>query len=326
MKSPKILISIIIVFSCLLASLFIFSTQKFESSAEFREKYAVFSLTIPNDLSFAGEKVPLDYFDVRESLDRELHINTYWQSSTIALIKKANRFLPEIEAILKANNIPDDFKYLAIAESGLSNVISPARASGFWQFLKDTGKQYDLEINEDVDERFNLEKSTRAACNFLQELHDSFGNWTMAAAAYNMGAQGLRKESDNQKESTYYNLYLNEETARYIFRILAIKLIIENPEKYGFHLTKKELYPELKYQIVTVKQSIPDLAEFAKANNTNYKLLKIFNPWLRSNSLSNKKQKEYNIRIPDAGLRENLYENPDNPVSDSALTINSIGK
>lgn len=287
--------------------LVVFSSYKSDDPGEFTEKYSVFSLAIPDKLEFAGERVPLEYFDVKESLDRELHVNTYWQSQTIFFIKRANRFFPEIEKILKEENVPADFKYLAVAESGLTNTISPAYAVGFWQFLKGTGKEYGLEINEQVDERFNIEESTKAACKFLKESYNKYGNWTLAAASYNMGRQSLSKCLAIQKEDNYYNLALNDETARYVYRIMALKLILENPEVYGFHVNKNDLYPPLKYTLIKVDSSIPDIADFAKKYNTHYKIIKIFNPWLKESNLANLKRVTYYIRIPEAGYRESIY-------------------
>jgi membrane-bound lytic murein transglycosylase D len=294
----------VIIVSC------IFATNKYEKPAEWRIKHEVFSLKMPDKLSFAGENVPLEYFDVREGLDRELQVNTYWQSQTIFLIKRANRYFPEIEAILKEEGIPDDFKYLAVAESGLTNAVSPANASGFWQLLKSTAKELNLQVDSEVDERFNLEKSTRAACKYLKNSFEKHGNWTIAAAAYNMGGAGILRQMEYQKESNYYNLALNEETSRYLFRILSIKLIIENPENYGFYINKNDLYMPLKYKNILVNYSIADMAEFAKKNNTNYKILRMFNPWIRNNSLTNKASITYNIRIPESGFREAVYIEP----------------
>jgi membrane-bound lytic murein transglycosylase D len=285
----------------------IFATHKYEKPAEWREQHQVFAMHIPNKLDFAGERVPLEFFDVKEGLDRELHVNTYWQSQTIFLIKRANRFFPEIEAILKEEGVPIDFKYLAVAESGLTNAVSPANAVGFWQLLKNTGKELGLQVDSEVDERFNLEKSTRAACKYLKKSFNKHGNWTIAAAAYNMGGNGILKQMEYQKEQDYYNLALNEETSRYLFRILAIKLIIESPESYGFYIDKKDLYVPLQYTTLKVNTSIADLTDFAKKNNTNYKLLRLFNPWLRDNSLTNKNSNNYYIRIPANGFREALY-------------------
>jgi hypothetical protein len=302
---------LIVVALSLTLGFIVFSSYKTADSTEFSQKYSVFSLTIPDKLEFAGEKVPLDYFDVKESLDRELHVNTYWQSQTIFFIKRANRFFPEIERILKEENVPTDFKYLAVAESGLTNTVSPAAASGFWQFLKSTGKEYGLEINEQVDERYNIEEATKAACKFLKESYNKYGSWTLAAASYNMGRQSLSKSLAVQKEDNYYNLFLNEETARYVFRILALKVILEDPELYGFHVGKNDLYPPLKYSSVKVDSSIPDLAEFAKKHNTNYKILRLYNPWIKENSLINAKKAIYYIRIPEDGFREAMYMKAD---------------
>lgn len=287
--------------------IFVFSSYKFECSKEFREKYTIFSLSVPGKLDFAGERVPIEYFDVRESLDRELHVNTYWQSQTIFFYKRANRYFPEIEKVLQEEGVPKDFKYLALAESGLTNSVSPLNAAGYWQFLKKTGKEYGLEINDDVDERYSLEASTRAACKFLKESFKKYGSWTLAAASYNMGRPALSRQLELQKENDYYNLLLNDETSRYIFRILAIKVLIENPELYGFHVNKNDLYPPLKYTGVKIDTSIHDLAFFAKKFNTNYKILKIFNPWLRDSALTVKNKMIYTIRIPVDGFRESLY-------------------
>jgi membrane-bound lytic murein transglycosylase D len=299
---------------------FALSSYKLEYANRFKEKYSIFSISVPDKLDFAGEQVPLNYFDVKESLDRELHVNTYWQSQTIFLIKRANRYFPEIEPILKDEGVPLDFKYLVVAESGLTNTVSPLSATGFWQFLKKTGKEYGLEISEEVDERYNLEKSTRAACKFLKESYVKYGSWTLAAASYNMGRQAISRTIEIQEDTNYYNLFLNEETARYIYRILAIKLLIENPELYGFYIDKKDLYPPFKYTELKVDSSIPDLAVFAKKNKTNYKVLKIFNPWLRDSALTVKKKTSYIIKIPAEGFRESAYVENHLP-SDSTLKL-----
>ncbi len=271
------------------------------------ENYLKFTISLPSELYFAGEKVPLEYFDVYESLDREIHVNTYFQSQSIFYIKRAARFFPTIEKILQENNIPDDFKYLAVAESGLANVVSPSDAAGFWQFLKPTAIELGLEVNDKVDERFHLEKSTKAACVYLNKLYDKYGNWPMAAAAYNCGPNGLMKYVERQKEINYFNLLLTEETARYVYRILAIKLIIESPEKYGFVVKKDELYPPFDYSEVLVDTTINDLAGFANSQGTNYKLLKLLNPWLRDNVLNTNGNKKYSLKIPSKNMRSLLY-------------------
>lgn len=266
-----------------------------------------YQIPIPEKMSFSGEEVPLNFFDVRESLDRELQLNTYWHSQTLLLLKRSSRFFPTIETILKEKGVPDDFKYLVVAESALANEVSPAKAVGFWQILEKTGKELGLEINKEVDERYSIEKSTRAACDFLLKSYKKFGNWTMAAASYNFGSNGINKQIDRQNNESYYNLVLGEETGRYLYRILAFKVIFENPKKYGFNLTTKNLYPPYKYYDVVVDSSITNIANFAERFNTNYKMLKNFNPWLRENYLPNVSKKKYLIHIPEKDYRENAY-------------------
>ncbi|MBL3657771.1 lytic transglycosylase domain-containing protein [Fulvivirga sediminis] len=256
------------------------------------------SLDIPNDLYFAGERVPLEIPDVRERLDRELLINTYWHSSTIVLIKKAHRWLPQIEEILKENNIPDDFKYLTAIEGGFANVVSPSNAVGFWQILESSGKENGLEIDREVDERYDPLKATKAACSYLRKSYKKFGNWTNVAASYNRGMAGLQRALDNQKVDSYYDLLLNEETSRYVFRILAIKEIIEHPKKYGFNIEKKHLYDAEELRYVEVDHDIKDLIAFAKEQGINYKLLKRHNPWLRDDHLDVSRKQVYRIAIP----------------------------
>jgi len=264
-------------------------------------------IPIPEELSFANEDVPLKYFDVRENLDRELQLNTYWHSQTLLILKRANRYFPIIEPILKEKGIPDDFKFLAVAESALSQVVSPSKAVGFWQIVEKTGKELGLEINLEVDERYNIDKSTRAACEFLLKSYNKFGSWTMAAASYNFGRNGIDKQIFRQNNESYYDLVLGEETERYLYRILAMKAIYQNPHKYGFILGKSDLYPPLKYTYVEVDSSIANITLFAEAYNTNYKMIKTFNPWLRENFLTNKTRKKYQILIPERGYRENAY-------------------
>lgn len=277
----------------------------------FRDDYSIYSLELPDSLTFAGEEVPVDYFDVRESLDRELLVNTYWQSNTILLIKRANRYFPMIEDILEAHNIPEDFKYLPLIESDLTNSISPAGAVGFWQFLKGTARDYGLEVNYQVDERYNLEKATEAACEFLHDAHERFGSWTLAAAAFNFGRTATIRQLNRQQADSYYNLLLNEETSRYIFRILAMKLIMNNQEQYGFNIREEDLYPPVPYYKVEVDTTVEDFAEFSRELSINYKLLKIMNPWLRENYLRNPRGKTYEIKIPEKGYRDyqKIYSN-----------------
>lgn len=265
---------------------------------EYITYYSAKSLPIPDSLFFAEEPIPLTIPDVRERLDRELHINTYWHNNTIFLIKKANRWLPQIEPILKKHSIPDDFKYLTAIEGSFRNDISPKNAVGFWQFRKDAGKEFGLEITKEVDERYDPLKSTEAACKYLKKAYEKFGNWTLVAASYNRGMSGLQRAIDNQKENSYYDLMLNEETSRYVFRILAIKEIIENPSKYNFEIEEEHLYLPEKIKYIEVTESIDDLVTFAKSQNINYKLLKRHNPWLQKDRLSVKKGNKYQIAIP----------------------------
>ena len=256
-----------------------------------------YAVKIPEKIDFAGEDVPLNDLEVRERLDKELTVNAYWQSSTILIMKRANRFLPTIEKILKEEDVPDDFKYLCIAESGLENVVSPAGASGFWQFMKATGTQYGLVINSEVDERYDVEKATRAACQYLKASKASVGSWTAAAAGYNMGVNGVMKQQANQAEQDYYHLLLNTETSRYVQRIIALKIIHQHPNDFGFYLTKDDLYPPLNYTTKTVSGTV-DWVNFAKENNTTYKLIRIYNPWIRDAKLYNKERRTYTVKIP----------------------------
>ncbi len=272
--------------------------SELDSLQDLNQKTKVFSFNKPDNLNFAGESVPLYSSEIWERFDNELLRNVYFQSNTLLYFKKANKFFPIIEPVLKEYGIPDDFKYLAVIESGLENVVSPSGAAGFWQIMKKTAKEYDLEINDDVDERYNLEKSTVAACNYLNDAYKQFGEWTIAAASYNMGRAGISRRLKEQRVENYYDLYLNSETARYIFRILALKEILQNPQKYGFFFKKKDLYMMPNYSTIEIDSSITNLYDFADSQNINYKLLKKSNPWLRSSSLKNTSNKTYFIKIP----------------------------
>lgn len=256
------------------------------------------SFELPKKVTFAGEPVPLDISDVRERLDKELQINCYLHSNTIFLMKRAHRWLPQMEKILDKYGIPEDFRYLPLIESNLLNVTSPKDAVGFWQILESSGKELGLEITNEVDERYDPLKATEAACKYLKKAYDKFGNWAIVAASYNRGMSGMQKALENQKVDSYYDLYLNDETSRYVFRIIAIKEIIENPRKYGFNVNPAHLYQEEKLKYVEVTDDIKDLVDFAKANGTNYKLLKRHNPWLRDEKLNVKRGRSYKIAIP----------------------------
>ncbi|MBN3581295.1 lytic transglycosylase domain-containing protein [Algoriphagus aestuarii] len=253
---------------------------------------------LPDELSFSGEKVPLEIPDVRERLEREIYVNAYWQSNMILLMKRSSKFLPEIESLLKENEVPDDFKYLAMAESGLMNVASPAGARGFWQFMPATAKEYDLEVSQDVDERYHLEKATVAASKYLKKAHRKFGEWTSVAASYNLGQTGFAKRQSEQLQENYYDLYLNDETSRYMFRILAFKVIFENPDEFGFYLGESDYYTNPELRTVKVDSDIKNLADWAKRNGSNYKELKLYNPWLRDKNLNVKRGNSYEIVLP----------------------------
>ena len=265
--------------------------------------YNIKSFKLPEEVTFAGERMPLENFDTRESLEREILTSAYRHSSTILIIMRANRYLPMIEKILKKNNVPDDFKYLVAAESEYSNMVSPAGATGFWQIMPETGREDGMEINNVVDERYDVEKSTQFACDYFLKSYEKFGNWTMAAASYNGGRSGVDEQIEIQHQHNYYNLLLSEETARYIFRVVAYKLVITDPENYGFRIEKKQLYPELQYYEVKVDTAVTDFSAFAEKFGTNYKILKFLNPWLRKPYLTPKPNKEYLIKIPSEGMR-----------------------
>lgn len=290
------------VFFALFITAKIFSFGKYLDSDDltnkFNDHYHIYAVHIPKDIDFAGEKVPLDDFDVVERLDRELIVNTYYQSSTLLLHKRANRWFPIIEPILKKNNIPNDFKYLALAESGLSNQVSPKNAVGFWQLIEETAKQYGLEINNEVDERYNVVKSTETACKYLLNAYKELNSWALVAASYNMGIGGVRKQLSRQKATSYYDLILNEETSRYVFRLLAIKEIISKPKEYGYILQNEDLYNTIPTYTVNIDTSVESIADFAHDFDIHYKTLKIFNPWLRQAYLHNTSRKKYEILIP----------------------------
>jgi membrane-bound lytic murein transglycosylase D len=264
----------------------------------FMNHYGIYALTIPETLSFAGENVPVNQTDVRERFDRELLVNTYWQSQTMLFFKRANRWFPVIEPILQANNVPDDFKYLALIESGFMNVVSPAGATGFWQILEGTGRELGLEVNRQIDERYHVEKATLAACKYLIDARNRFGSWTLAAAAYNIGNARLSRTLETQRVNDYYDLHLNEETSRYIFRILAVKSIFSDPKAAGFHFRPEDLYQPYQYFTLEVDTTITDLVDFALKYNTTYKDLRILNPWLRDYELPNRSRKTYQIKVP----------------------------
>jgi len=272
------------------------SKTKAEKSSN--DSYTIKPIKIPENLEFSGEKVPLDKIDIRERIDRELLVNTFWQSNALLWIKRSHKYFPIIEPILKEKGVPDDFKYLAVIESNLMNVTSPAGAKGFWQMLKAAAKENGLEVNSNVDERYHLEKATRAACDYLLTSKKRFGTWTLAAAAYHDGRGGISKKLSTQLVSNYYDMLAGQNTQRYVPRIIAAKEILSHPERYGFEFDEEDLYTMPESYNVKVDTPIANIASFAKKHNTNYRELKVLNPWLRENVLNNKSRKKYIIKIP----------------------------
>jgi membrane-bound lytic murein transglycosylase D len=293
-KINKFLFSVAVICSTIV--LFIYSTK--EPTKNTGDSYQIKALKIPNNLNFAGEKIPLHKSDIRERIDKELLINTYWQSNALLLIKRANKYFPIIEPILEKYSIPNDFKYLAVIESGLENVTSAAGAKGFWQLMPHTAKERGLEVNSNIDERYHIEKATEAACSYLLHSKDLFGTWTLAAAAYNAGNRGISRNLEKQQVENYYDLLLSTETQRYLPRIIAIKEILSHANYYGFTYENEDLYILEESTKIKVDTAINNIALFAKKMNCNYKELKLHNPWLRENKLNNKSQKNYILKIP----------------------------
>ena len=288
-----------------LSALFIYALQDAPTDENFETKiindYNVYALQVPDDLNFAGEPMPLKSPDILERMDKELLVNTYWQSNGLLMFKRAKKYFPIIEPILKQHGIPDDFKYLAVIESGLTNVVSPAGATGVWQIMPATGRENGLEVNDNVDERYHLEKSTHVACKYLLKSKEELGSWTLAAAAYNAGNNGVSRRLKEQEVTGYYDLLLGEETGRYLFRIVALKEILSHPSTYGFNFREKDLYSNVPTHTVKVNSEVTDFTKFAQNHGINYKILKLHNPWLREPKLNNKSGKLYEIEIPENG-------------------------
>ncbi len=266
---------------------------------------SLFGLSIPKDIRFAGEAVPQNDYSIKENLDKEFFGNSS-KSSAFVLLKRCALWFPPIEAVLKKNNIPNDIKYIALEESNLTNSQSSQGAAGFWQFVPSTGANYGLEINEEVDERYSVEKSTEAACKFFKEAYKKFGSWTIAAAAYNLGTGGIENQMKKQKSKNYYDLMLNKETARYIYRVLAFKTLVESSSKCKIQGASKTFYsiPLVSFKVDT---TINDLTGFSNALGYTYNLLKTFNPWLRTNKLSNPNKKTYTINFPKKEYLKNGF-------------------
>jgi len=296
-KSFRILSLILVLFVTLLL---LNGIQKETSGKKIftHEFYKIKAIKLPSDLNLAGERVPIEKKDIRERMDRELLVNTYWQSNGLLLIKRANKYFPILEPLLKKHGLPDDFKFLALAESAFTDETSSAGAAGIWHFMKRTGKEYGLEINKNVDERYHIEKSTKVAAAYLKKSKERFNSWTLAAAAYNAGNYGIHKQLEKQQVTNYYDALLANETERYIFRIIALKEVISNPKKYGFIFDNEDLYTHTKTRVIKVDTVISNITLFAKKFGITYKELKIHNPWLRENKLNNASRKLYEIKIP----------------------------
>lgn len=314
-KRISYIVSLIVVF-CMGATVpaLIGSSEVSEQhSAKSEVPYCVTSPTVPTEVTFDGEKIDLRRYDRRERMDREMTAFTYMHSTTMLLIKRANRYFPIVEPILKANGIPDDFKYLMVIESNLNNVArSPAGAAGLWQFMPATAREFGLEVNDNVDERYNIEKATVAACKYFKQAYAKYGDWMAVSAAYNAGQARISSQLEQQLASHAMDLWLVEETSRYMFRLLAAKEIFSNPQRYGFLLKREHLYPSIPYKKVTINTPIENLDEYAKQQGITYAQLRDANPWLREHSLKNKSGKTYVLNIP---TQEGMYYDPKKTVA-----------
>ena len=312
-KNILAVIGLVVVIGSLVFAIQADSAPKEETKQEVVDKnvsdgYQISAIEIPKDLNFAGEPVPFEDPEIMERVDREFLVNTYWQSNALLLMKRANKYFPIIEPILAKNGVPDDFKYLAVAESALIDVASPKGAAGMWHFMRATGKEYGLEVNANVDERYHIRKSTQAACDYIKKWKNRFGSWTLTAAAYNAGPAGIQKYMNIQKVDDYYDLLLGQETGRYVFRILALKEILSNPDEYGFDVEKDDFYKAVPTFTVEIDEPVASWADFAKEYEINYKILKRHNPWLREPHLNNSSRKKYVIEIPNKGYYRSTGE------------------
>ena len=260
--------------------------------------FYVFDLNIPANLEFCGEKIPSNDFDIKKDLEREFFNSAYWKNNSLALFQKAQRWFPYIEPILKQEGVPDDFKYLCVIESHLSNASSPAGAAGFWQLVPMSARNYGLEVNSEVDERYHVEKATHAACGHIKDAYEAFNNWTLAAAAYNRGIGGIQSAMAKQKTDNYYELLLNRETGSFVYRILAYKTLFSSPGHFGIKKKKLSYYPKIPFKIFKVDSSIKSLSLFAKQIGCTAGLIRLYNPWLLTDELNNPAKKVYEIRIP----------------------------
>ncbi len=311
------IIAIVLSSIAVVGQIFVFATYKEDADETYRKAlqadYRIYTPVLPDTLTLCGEPVPLELYYVREALDRELTSNMFWHSNMLGLMKRSARYFPTIERILKENGLPEDLKYLCVIESGLAPVKSPAGANGYWQFMPATGRSYNLEITDEIDMRNHLELSTQAACTHLKDLYRRFGSWSLAAAAYNLGENGVARRMEKQDIANYYDLKTPNETTRYVFRILAMKLIMQSPQDYGFYLRECDLYRPVPTREVKLSGQNVDLYAFAKANGSNYKMLRDLNPWLQTDRLKNKSNKTYTVVLPTAnGTKQSVVNSKQN--------------
>jgi len=296
--SHKILYSTLLVATLVVTTLFFTSAETdIDHPLEVRPS-TVKPFELPTTLSVAGEPMPLEDLDVAERLDREILVNTYWQSNNLLMLKRSTKWFPMIERILKQEGVPEDFKYLALIESGLQNIVSPAGAAGPWQIMKATGKENGLEIDNEIDERYHMEKATRVACAYLKEAYQRLGSWTLAAASYNMGMAGTERRLEEQKVDSYYDLRLNSETGRYVYRIAAVKYIHEHLEDFGYVYHPSAGYRLPDFDTITISTPVENWIDWSIEHHTNYKLLRTYNPWIRGTKNTNSSNKTYHILVP----------------------------
>ncbi|MDD3738272.1 MAG: lytic transglycosylase domain-containing protein [Lentimicrobiaceae bacterium] len=302
MQKRILIILILLVAASLQGFYSSYKLRKTDSDKDYHKAFMhsnkVYGIVLPSTAEFCDEELPLGIYHVRERLDREMSVNTYWHSSTLLLLKKSRKYFKIIEPILKQNNVPDDIKYIAMIESGFKYDVSPRGAAGFWQFMPATARRYGLRVDDQVDERYDLVKATNAACRMLKSHYNMLGSWTLVAASFNAGENRILKEMERQGTNDYYNMVLPEETMRYLYRIIAIKFIYNSPTNFGFYLRNVDLYPDYPTYQVSVDSSISNWINFAKEHNTNYLILKELNPWIRSTKMDNPEKLSYNILLP----------------------------
>jgi membrane-bound lytic murein transglycosylase D len=306
MKNRKNFISLLLVIG-LAAITSLISYRYKVTHATTSNNFTKFRYDLPANLNFCGERIPVSDFDSRSLFDSTLHAYTYGVSHSKELLARAKQWFPVIEPILRKNNLPSDLKYVALVESGFNINTSSKGAEGYWQFMAATAGNYGLTINEEIDERYDMEKSTLAACRFFLQSYKELKSWTLSAAAYNMGLPALQKRMQKQNASSYYDMLLNRETAGYMYRILALKTVVENPEKYGYKLSRKNYYPRLNVLALKIDSSVSDLSQLAQRYRTTVETIRIMNPWIKGNALTNVEKHVYWLHIPKDTTLNNSY-------------------